>query len=125
MVRMILRIHQTNQKINDLIEVVSSVDEEENDIIDMTKNLVFNSDDDLQSNDGDDHHSSFGDKNNRGFIRGAVNNVSSFDDDSIEHYPLNASIPSSSHSSLKTTNDIVSGGDKIEKRSKHKHRQWW
>ncbi|UJR12334.1 hypothetical protein I4U23_016511 [Adineta vaga] len=31
---------------NDSIEVVSSYDEKENDLIDMTKNLVFSSDDD-------------------------------------------------------------------------------
>jgi hypothetical protein len=37
---------------NDSIEVVSNVDEEENNIVDMTSNLVFSSDDEFQNNDG-------------------------------------------------------------------------
>jgi hypothetical protein len=61
---------------NDSIEVVSNVDEEENNIVDMTKSLVFSSGDELQDNDGgDDHCSSFDDKNNRGFTCGAVDHI--------------------------------------------------
>jgi hypothetical protein len=37
---------------NDSIEIVSYVDEEENNIVDMTRNLIFSSDDELQNNDG-------------------------------------------------------------------------
>jgi hypothetical protein len=37
---------------NDSIEVVSNVDEEENNSADMTRNLVFSYDDELQNNDG-------------------------------------------------------------------------
>jgi hypothetical protein len=81
---------------------------------------------------------SFNDINEHGFTLDAVNNnLSSFDDacsesdldasddDPLEYYPLNVSIPSSSsHSLSATTNNIASGDDKIEKRLKHKRRQW-
>ena len=58
------------------IEVVSNVDEEENDIVDMTKGLVFSSSDEFQVNDdGDDDCSPFGDKNTGGFTCGAVDHI--------------------------------------------------
>jgi hypothetical protein len=143
---------------NDSIEVVSNVDEKENNIVDMTKNLVFSSDDELENNDGEDRYSSFVNKKNRGFTHGAVNNIrASFgeknnpgftlgavnnhlpsfnddclesdldasDDNPLEYYPLNASLPSSSSHSLSiTTNKISPGGDKIGKSSKRKRRPW-
>jgi hypothetical protein len=37
---------------NDSIEAVSNVDDEENNIVDMTTNLVFSSEDELRNNDG-------------------------------------------------------------------------
>lgn len=126
------------QENGDTIEVVSELDEE-NDIVDMTKNLVFSSEEELQGNDADDHYSSFGDENNRGFARIPVDvNLSLFDndcsasvvdasdDDSVEYSPLAVPVPSSSsHSSSITTNgDVPSDGDKVEKSVKRKRRQW-
>ena len=114
---------------DDSVEVVSNIDVEEHNIVDMTKNLIFSSDDDI--------HYLSGDKNHGDFARGVSDNIrSSYDDtglesdvdasdDSVESYSLNLSVPSpSSHSSSTTTNDIRSGYDKIENGAKRKRRQW-
>jgi hypothetical protein len=93
---------------NDSIEVVSNVDEEENDIVDMTKSLVFSSDDELQDNDdGDDHCSSFDDKNNRGFTRGAVDHIRpSFNDTNDHGFTLGAV-----RNNLSSFDDVCSESD--------------
>lgn len=62
---------------SDSIEVVSNIDED-NDIVDMTKNLVFSSDDEFHDNyENGDHSSLLSDKNNGGFTRDAVTDIHS------------------------------------------------
>lgn len=60
----------------DSIEIVSEADEEENHIIDMTKNLAFSSDDELETYTAADEYLS-GDINNRGLELGANDNIRS------------------------------------------------
>ncbi|CAF1523469.1 unnamed protein product [Adineta ricciae] len=63
---------------DDSIEVVSNVDEEENNIIDMIKNMQFDSDDESQNNDNNDDIDGLpNDKNNCIFTRDAVVNIRS------------------------------------------------
>ena len=121
------------QENDDSIEVVSELDEG-NDIIHMTKNLVFSSDEESQHNDADDHHSSLGDEHNRAFAPVPIDiNLSSFDndcsvlnDDQVEYSPLVVPVSSSSShsSSITTSDDVPSGSDKIGGSVKHKRRQW-
>jgi hypothetical protein len=140
---------------NDSIEVVSNVDEEENNIVDMTKNLVFSSDDEIQNGNGDDDHdssvdnkknhdftrsavhnirSSFNDINGHGFTLGGAtnNNISSFDDDYSESDldapdddQLNVSVPSTSSYSSSITTNDIVSSDDKIKKQKKRKRRQW
>jgi hypothetical protein len=113
---------------NDSIEIVSNVDEEENDIVDVTKQLAFSSDDESDFD---------GDGNNCSSLDGIVShcsllddvcfksNIDASDDDPVEYSPLNVSVPSSSsHSQLVVPDTVASSNNKIETTSKRKRRQW-
>ncbi|CAF1687246.1 unnamed protein product, partial [Adineta ricciae] len=64
---------------NDSIEVVSTYDDKENDLIDMTQNLMFTSDDESDTH-GDldfDSKSVTDHKDNHAFLHGGVRNIRS------------------------------------------------
>lgn len=137
--------HSSDESDDDvLIEVVSNIDEQENDIVDMAQCLAFSSDDELQNDHIVDHFlRSPNDKNNLKSIRDAndhevehnfVNNScslsgdnmeSSSDEETFEINPANVSLPFSSSQVSSSKNTLVlSNSVEVKKDLKQKRRRW-
>lgn len=98
------------------VEVVSNVDEEENQIVDMTKYLTFSSDDESEIDDNvnDITHNDTG-----------LDSDSDIpDDDVIENHASNECTTNSTSSSLIVAANVSDSNTNINKTSKRKRRQW-
>ncbi|CAF1468474.1 unnamed protein product [Rotaria sordida] len=103
---------------NNSIEVVSNIDEVENQIVDMTKYLAFSCDEELEINNNNTHSTTL----DHTWLK---YNFDVSDDDPLEYHPSNVFVTSSpSHLPLVTINTIGLDNNKMRKISKHKHRQW-